>query len=160
MTACVLDTNVIIVANGRNTHADPECQLECVERLQEIRRDRVVIIDDQGLVFKEYMNVGLNLSGIPGVGDAFFKHNFDNMYDEVHVCRVQITPCGDPQCGFEQLPANGLDPSDRKFLALAVVAQAEIVNATDSDWIEQETLTNDLGVKVRQLCPQHARKSP
>ena len=29
---------------------------------------------------------------------------------------------------------------------------------TDSDWSEQDTLTSDLGVSVRQLCPQHAAK--
>ena len=48
---------------------------------------------------------------------------------------------------------------DRKFLAVAVVADAEILNATDSDWSEQEALTRELGVRVRQLCPQHASKS-
>ena len=61
--------------------------------------------------------------------------------------------------GFAELLENELDPSDRKFLAVAVVAQAEILNATDSDWSEQEALTSDLGVRVRQLCPQHASKS-
>ena len=56
-------------------------------------------------------------------------------------------------------PRTSFDPSDRKFLAVAVVAEAEILNATDSDWSEQEALMRVLGVKVRQLCPQHASKS-
>ena len=44
-------------------------------------------------------------------------------------------------------------------LAVAVVAKAEILNATDSDWEEQKALISNLGVSVRQLCPQHASKS-
>ena len=53
---------------------------------------------------------------------------------------------------------NSLDRSDRKFLAAAVVGHAAIVNATDSDWSQQEELIERLGVTVRQLCPQHASK--
>ena len=81
------------------------------------------------------------------------------MYGGKRVRQVSITPCNDGRRSFAELLENGLDPSDRKFLAVAVVAQAEILNATDSDWSEQEALTSDLGVSVRQLCPQHASKS-
>ena len=45
---------------------------------------------------------------------------------------------------------------DAKFLAVAVKADATIVNATDSDWAEHRELTDRLGIRVRQLCPQHA----
>jgi len=48
---------------------------------------------------------------------------------------------------------------DAKFLAVAVKADAAIVNALDSDWNEHRELTNRLGVEVRQLCPQHANRS-
>ena len=33
-----------------------------------------------------------------------------------------------------------------------------ILNATDSDWGEHEPLMDELGVEVKQLCPQHAKK--
>ena len=81
------------------------------------------------------------------------------MFHGDRVRQASITPIRDESRGFRELPNNGLDPSDRKFLAVAVVGEAEIVNATDSDWSEQEELTRDLGVSVRQLCPQHAAKS-
>ena len=68
--------------------------------------------------------------------------------------RCATTIVGD----FDELPENGLDRSDRKFLATARVAHATILNATDSDWSEQEELTSNLGVGVRQICPQHAWK--
>ena len=61
----------------------------------------------------------------------------------------------DENRSFEELPENTFDPSDRKFLAVAVIASAVILNATDSDYGEQGALMNDLGVRVEQLCPQH-----
>ena len=157
MTPYVVDTNVAIAANGRNTHADPECQLACVEKLEDVCRRQVVVVDDGGLIFDEYKE-RLNFAGAPGMGDTFFKHLFDHGYDETRVRRVSITPCSDDRLGFKELPENGLDKSDRKFLAVALVAQATILNATDGDWSEQEALTNNLGVTVQQLCPQHASK--
>ena len=56
------------------------------------------------------------------------------------------------------LPENSFDRSDRKFLAVAVVAKAVVLNATDSDWVEHEELMQSLEVQVDQLCPQHASK--
>ena len=63
-----------------------------------------------------------------------FKHVFDHGYDKSRVRRVSITPSSDDRRGFEELPENDLDKSDRKFLATALVAGAAILNATDSDW--------------------------
>ena len=88
----------------------------------------------------------------------FFRYLFNHGYDETRVRRISITPCSDDRLGFKELPENDLDKSDRKFLAAALVAQATILNATDSDWSEQEALTKSLGVTVQQLCPQHASK--
>ena len=157
MTAYVVDTNVAMAANGRDTHADLECQLNCIEELESICRESVIVLDDGDLIFEEYRN-HLHFKGAPGTGDKFFKHVYDHKYGESRVRRVPITPCSDDLCGYQELPENELDRSDRKFLAVAVVAQAEILNATDSDWSEQEALTRGLGVCVRQLCPQHASK--
>ena len=70
--------------------------------------------------------------------------------------RVAVTPSEDDRRGFEELPENTFDRSDRKFLAVAVVAKAVVLNATDSDWDEHGALMNRLGVKGRQLCPRYA----
>lgn len=95
---------------------------------------------------------------MPGVGDMFFKHVFNNQSRSKYVRRVAVTPTGDPARGFEELPKNTFDPSDRKFLAVAVAAKAVVLNATDSDWGEQRALTGKLGVEVRELCPQHVSR--
>ncbi len=165
MTAYVVETNVAIVANGRgDIHADEGCQLTCREKLREIcspHSRQVVVVDDQDLIFDEYSK-NLNWKGGPGLGDMFFKYVFNHQYSGERVRRVSITQCSDPgsdkRRGFEELPENGLDPSDRKFLATAVVGKANILNAMDSDWNQEKALTRGLGVTVQQLCPQHASK--
>ena len=150
----VVDTNVAIVANRRETDAEVRCQLTCVERLRTLASREVVAIDDSGSILEEYKR-RLNFSGMPGVGDAFLKHVFNYQYQDDRVRRVAVTPSNDDGRGFEELPENTFDRSDRKFLAVAVVAKAVVLNATDSDWDEQAALMNALGVKVSQLCPQH-----
>ncbi len=162
MKSWVVDTNVAIAANGRDTHADAECQRACVKELAAARRD-VIVVDDKDLIFKEYLD---NLrpkdqqrkTRKEDPGFLFFRHIRDYQWGGERVRRVPITPCSDHRRGFEELPVNDLDPSDRKFLATAVVGEADILNATDSDWGQQEELTKGLGVEVRQICPQHASK--
>ena len=157
MTSFVVDTNVAIAANGRKTHADEQCQLDCVRTLKAVVAGAVICVDDAGFIVAEYAK-NLRWSGQPGAGDAFFKHVFNSQYDATRVRRVPLTPSEDLRRGFEELPPNRFDPSDRKFLAVAVVAHAVVLNATDSDWAEQRALTDGLEVEVRQLCPQHATK--
>ena len=153
----VVDTNVAIAANGRDTHADLECQFACVEKLEDIVRDDVVAIDDHDLIIDEYKR-HLNFSGQPDMGDMFFKHIVNHQYSDDRVKQVPITPVSDEKRGYSELPENSFDPSDRKFLAVAVVAKALIANATDSDWSENKALTDGLGIRVEQLCPQHATR--
>ena len=156
MTVFVVDTNVAIAANGRGTHADTSCRLTCVRKLSSLvtRVTETVAIDDGNLILDEYRK-HLNFSGSPGVGDVFFKHVFDHQYQGRRVRIIRVTPTGDDRRGFEELPENTFDRSDRKFLAVAVAADAVVLNATDSDWGEQQALMDGLGVKVDELCPQH-----
>ena len=159
----VVDTNVAIAANGWDTHADSECQQACVKELAAVCREMIVVIDNNNLIFKEYLD---NLrpkdkkskvkKDDPGF--LFFRHVNDYQWGGERVRQVPITPSSDASRSFEELPPNTLDKSDRKFLATAVSGKADILNATDSDWSEQEELTKRLRVEVRQLCPQHASK--
>ena len=54
MTPFVVDTNVAIVANGRETDADEQCRLSCIKRLRSLADDEVVAIDNLGLILAEY----------------------------------------------------------------------------------------------------------
>lgn len=153
----VIDTNVAISANGKNTHASIACQLACIELLKTCKKLHIAI-DKAGLIMEEYAR-HLRHAGHPGIGDMFYKYLHDNQHDpgkKIHA--VDITFSDDTGRGFDELPTNSLDSSDRKFLAVAVVAKATIVNATDSDWSEQSELLESLNVKLKQLCPEHSSK--
>ena len=118
---------------------------------------KMVAIDDQYLILGEYRR-RLNSSGEPGVGDKLLKHLFNNQYQGARVRRVPVTPAEDDRRGFEELPENTFDRSDRKFLAVAVAAKAVVLNAVDSDWGEHKALMDALGVVVKELCPQHVAR--
>lgn len=98
----------------------------------------------------------LNRRGEPGVGDAFFKYLDMHGHAGRRVHWVSLTPIEDERRGFEELPENDFDLGDRKFLAAALEANAAIMNATDSDWAEQQSFLSRCGLEMEQLCPQHA----
>lgn len=50
----VVDTNVLVVANGRATHVDEACRLSCVDELARLARNEVVCVDDKVLILREY----------------------------------------------------------------------------------------------------------
>ncbi len=151
MSLVVVDTNVGIAANG-DADVDPACQRACVDMLEDAMKNRIVAVDDGGRIFQEYQS-RFRFVGGPGLGDVFFKHVHDLQHRGERVRRFPITPSADESRGFEELPKNTFDPSDRKFLAVAVVAKAAVVNATDSDWGKARDLMGELGVEVEELCP-------
>ena len=157
MNLFVVDTNVAVVANGRDTHVNDACQQKCVEKIESIIESGVLVVDTEDLILEEYSGQ-LEFSGQPSVGDELFIHLVNCQYLEGQVKRVAITPTNHEYTEFAELPENALDRSDQKFLAVAVVSGAIIVNATDSDWSEHRGLTDGLGVKVDQLCPAYATK--
>lgn len=153
----VIDTNVLIVANDNSPQASINCQLSCVELLEK-PKILSVVLDNKNLIMDEYEK-HCNYKGAPGVGDMFFKYLHDNQYDPTsNIALVNITPINDEARSFLELPPNEFDPSDRKFLATAVSANAEVINATDSDWLEQQPLMKKLNVTVCQLCPDCCEK--
>lgn len=158
----VVDTNVAIAANGRNTHASLECQYECIELLQKLTSDRgshQVYLDEGERILDEY-RAYLYHHGEPGVGDRFYRFLHDHMYSGNKVRQIAITPIEDEARSFAELPPNGLDVSDRKFLAVALIGKATVVNAMDTDWHDQAGFIADLGVTVMQLCPEHGCPEP
>lgn len=153
----VIDTNVAIAANGRSTHASLACQIKCIEFVEVLTSPKTkkrIVLDSLDLLLDEYKK-HLNFRGQPGIGDAFYKYLHDHMYTGTMLEIVEITPNHDVKTGFNELPANSIDKSDRKILATALVAGASIVNAMDNDWHEQREFLKQLGVNVIQICPEH-----
>ncbi|MBL6706970.1 MAG: hypothetical protein ISQ06_12720 [Planctomycetaceae bacterium] len=138
MNAFVVDTNVAVVANGRSEQAGPRCESASVQALR-TAISSVVCIDDSMLILSEYMN-NLRMAGQPGVGDAFMKWVFQNQAVRERVEQVRITHSDGAPTSFEEFPTdhelNGFDPSDRKFVAVALASEhsPSVLNAVDSDW--------------------------
>ncbi len=143
----VVDTNVARTANGDAKHVDLACQKACVEALEHVVGRGIVVVDDTGFILGEYRR---GLEGGIGMGTAFFKHVCTNEWAGDRVRRVAIDE--------DTLPPNTLG-KDNKFLAAAVSARAEVLNATDSDWALNDAVTAGLGICVRQICPQYASKA-
>ncbi|WP_166264078.1 hypothetical protein [Providencia sp. M-27] len=152
----VIDSNVAIVANGLANQASTNCQLACIELLEGCKQ-LSICLDETNLIMDEYAK-HLSYAGSPGVGDMFFKYLYDNQYSQKNVELVTINPIIDERRGFLELPENSFDPSDRKFLATALSGGAQVVNATDSDWAEQQELMNRLNITVQQLCPDCSQR--
>lgn len=151
----VVDTNVLIVANGNNKEADSDCERACIEALLEATRGkRITLLDASNLIMDEY-STHCRYSREPGVGNVFFKFLYDRQWsEESTIEHVAIQESPDEEGGFANLPPNDLDPNDRKFLAVAEAGNGRVVNATDSDWSEHADFIASMGVQVLELCPQ------
>lgn len=159
MSAFVVDTNVPVAANGRAEQADGPCVVACIDALERIKNYGTVVLDDAFLILGEYVN-NLSMSGQPGPGDAFMKWVWNIQAVETRCERVPITPRNG---GYAEFPdcenLAGFDPSDRKFVAVALTSRHNpvVLNAVDSDWRDYQQALEAAGVRIEQLCPDCLR---
>ncbi len=160
MNEVVVDTNVAKTANGEADHVGPDCVAASMEALRGVKSERILLLDDQGLIVREYVGSGLSYAGGPGFGSAFFKWVFDNQANTTHCRKVSITPTPDNGDNFAEFPSDpelaGFDRDDRKFVAVALASgeNPPILNATDTDWWDFREALQRNGVTVTFLCPE------
>lgn len=156
MNNYVVDTNVLIVANGRNTNTTLQCRLNCIDKLTLILSNDRILIDNLGLIFAEYKNY-MCFSGQPGVGDQFFKWLHENQAVTDRCLKINITPLNGNN-DFEEFPnsedLNEFDRNDRKFVAVAIASQKSppILNAVDSDWWDFQNALEAESIVIEFLC--------
>ncbi len=156
----IVDTNVPVVANKQSLQASPDCVMRCVTRLRAIQRTGCVVIDDEWHIINEYRD-NLREQGQPGVGDAFFlwllrNRNHPRFCYQVHISPHTASPETRDFVEFPKEPAlAGFDPSDRKFVAVAVAhpEHPPILNAADNDWWNYRDVLAQHSVQVDFLCP-------
>lgn len=162
----ILDTNVAVTANRNISQEgilDDElaCISNCIEVIQKIIKSNNLVLDAGDEIFKEYAR-HLNLSGVPGVGDIFFKWLHDHRWSFPEEDRVQITP--NPNKGYEEFPdhpaLDNFDPSDRKFIAVANKHPCHpmIYQAADSKWWIWKTSLKEVGICVKFVCPDYIKR--
>jgi len=124
VTAAVVDTNVLIVANDDADHASPDCVAASVRALERIRRGGRIVIDDGFEILAEYQRK-VSPTGQPGLGDAFLKWVFVNQANPDRCERVPIS--SDEARGYAEFPDDhalaAFDRSDRKFVAVALASR-------------------------------------
>lgn len=158
----VIDTNVLVVANGHHPPARQRCVKACIDALDQARRE-VVVVDDGQRILKEYRR-HCSFSGQPGVGDAFFKWLWNRQADSQRCRQVKITP--DAKRGFKEFPDDrrlkNFDRDDRKFVAVAQAAgdAPPVLNASDTDWWHAREVLREHGVKITFLCPELMTDDP
>jgi hypothetical protein len=152
----VIDTNVLIVANNRESEqASPECVISCVRWLQRFEKSGILVIDSNWLILKEYRRK-VNQSGQPGVGDAFLKWILINRTNPQHCELVKLNQISEYE--FEEFPQSEslkkFDPSDCKFVAVALTHSQNpaIAVAIDRGWNKHQEALTEHGVKIEFLC--------
>ena len=156
----VLDTNVAVVSNGDTEQAGWDCVANCAAAIRRVIESQRLLVDELGLILDEYMR-NLNISGQPGLGDAFFKFIWDNQANERHCRKVAATP--NSERGFDEFPddpsLSQFDMDDRKFVAVAIASGSvpKILNASDTDWRDYRQELGRHGVEIEFLCPDLMR---
>ena len=154
----VVDTNVAKVANGReeSPQASPNCVNTCITKLEGIiRGEETLVLDNRWIILGEYLR-NLRSSGEPGAGDSFLRWILMNKDDRCDL--IHITPVASSENEFEEFPddpaLDGLDPDDRKFVAVAVAhpERPPILQAVDSQWWAFRDALRENGVTVAFIC--------
>lgn len=154
MTRWTIDTNVPVVANGRDDRDRPvavECRAAAVRFLMRVHGEgQRVVVDDAGEIQREYRTY-LRPSGQPGVGDRFYQ----SVLLDRRLCeRVPLPRRRDGE--YADLPQAVIDArfdrGDRVFAALAKREGIPVVNAVDGDWLEARGVLDENGIRVEFLC--------
>lgn len=155
MKVTVVDTNVILVANGAHEGVSPECVIECVNRLQQLMSDGSIAIDDAFRIVGEYQKRTSPRQGA-GAGDVFLKWVLNHLADDKRVHQVHLTEVS-KNC-FVEFPVAALeqtfDPPDRMFAAVAHAhpAKPPIWQAADCKWLDWWPDLQTQGIHVEFLC--------
>lgn len=112
MNAVVIDTNVLLVANGSHQDVSATCRAECVSKLLARQKAGVVVIDDGFRILKEYQHK-TRPNQPKGVGDAFLKWLLQNLANDKRVHRIAITET-QPDA-FAEFPDAALQPRNRSL---------------------------------------------
>lgn len=152
----VIDTNVLLVAEGKHNNVTDDCLENCVKALKLIKDKGVVVIDDEFRILCEYQNKLDNTSKkMPG--SAFLKWLLQNKKNKRKVHVVSITEL--EQDIFNEFPDMTLqyrfDPPDRKFVAVAAAHphMPPVWQAVDCKWLNWWEELLCYGVEVKFCCP-------
>jgi hypothetical protein len=156
----VVDTNVILVANGQHEDVGDTCVRSCAARLYALVQSGCIAIDDGFRILNEYQKKTSSLLG-KRPGDVFVKWLLRNNANPARCAQVSLKHHS--KRVFESFPDDErlaqFDPPDRKFVAVTVAhpERPAILQAADSKWLGWNNALLDNGVTVEFLCPDDIR---
>jgi hypothetical protein len=156
VSAVVVDTNVVLVANRQHPDVSPVCVAECAKRLEAIMKGGRLALDDCFRILLEYQNKTTPKTGSQA-GDAFVRWALQNNANASRVDRVPIQEHAVRK--FDSFPDDAdltnFDRADRKFVAVACAhpQKPPILQATDSKWLDWEVPLKRCGITVEFICP-------
>lgn len=163
MNAVIVDTNVIVVANGEADHASLDCIERCQQRLKQITFQSVrTVVDDRWRILNEYKR-NANVVRQKGVGDGFVKRLLQNWRYPDICTMVKITPLAGNGTDFTEFPNDDekledFHKNDRKFIAVALAYQQDegeiptILLAIDRGWLQFTNALVSHGINVDIIC--------
>lgn len=155
MMVRIVDTNVILAANGQHPELSPKCIINCVLVLQSVMASGKLALDDRFRILNEYQNKTDQKKG-KGPGDAFVKWALNHNRNAKKV--DQVTLQEHTERGFESFPDDpdlvNFDAPDRKFVAVsgAHPGKPSIAQAADSKWLDWAPALLRYGIEVDFLC--------
>lgn len=163
----VIDTNVLLIANGSHEDISPECMAECIRQLLQAQKN-ITVVDDRFRIIEEYFHK-TSPNQPKGTGDVFLKWLLQNSCNSSYVETVTITDNGEE--GFKEFPDPSLqdlfDAPDRKFVAVANAHPDKpiILQAADCKWLDWWQRLADAQVQIKFVCPDdvcrfYTRKFP
>ncbi|OOY15867.1 hypothetical protein [Thioclava sp. DLFJ4-1] len=161
MVRVVIDTNVLLVANGSHQDVSDACKAMCIERLLNQKKRGITVIDDCFHIILEYQKK-TRPNQPKGIGDVFLKWLLQNQRNPAHVEQVTITEIEENR--YSEFPSEELeahfDPPDRKFAAVsnAHPQKPPILQAADCKWLDWWEKLAEHGIAVDFLCPSEARQ--
>jgi len=159
MNAVVIDTNILLVADGQANHMSARCRVECINRLESAKAKERVVLDHQRIILEEYGHKLNPSKRPPSSGSAFFKWLLVNQCNPQHTAMVNLTALDREKTRFAEFPPDpaleaAFDPSDRKFVS-AAYAHADkppILESSDSKWLGWEADLKRHEVRLEVLC--------
>jgi hypothetical protein len=159
---CILDTNVLINAEGDQSAQTPlACREACLHFLVAVMAGDYQLVMDGGAdpdgseALAEYRR-NLHAAGAR-LGELFLRWLLQHWGTSVQL--VPITPAGE---SYEEFPSDSrlkeFDPRDHKWVALAVAhknyneRQADIIQSADFKWLGFIAVFAEYGVNVRFIC--------
>ena len=155
MKSEIVDSNVVLVANGQHQDVARASVAVCAQRLKAIMDGKSLVVDTGLLILGEYGNKTVpNTGNRPG--DAFVKWALQNYRNANRVHRTELT--AHPDRVFETFPDDPdlarFDDPDRKFVAVACAhgASPHILQAADTKWLGWNEALQWHGVVVESIC--------